>query len=118
LIDWRTPATGEGTSVSTLSVETSNSGSSAATSSPSDFSQRVIVPSVIDSPRAGMVTEVALPPPPPFLPPDDFLAAGFSSASSSAPASPWFGSAPASSSDSPSATSSCSDFPPSSSPSS
>jgi hypothetical protein len=53
----RTPATGDGISVSTLSVETSNSGSSTATTSPSFFSHLVTVPSVTDSPRAGMVTE-------------------------------------------------------------
>jgi hypothetical protein len=51
------PAAGDGISVSTLSVETSNSGSSRFTNSPSFFSQRVTVPSVTDSPRAGIVTE-------------------------------------------------------------
>src|SRR5450631_1408744 len=50
------PATGEGISVSTLSVDTSSRGSSTATGSPTFFSQRVTVPSVTDSPRAGMVT--------------------------------------------------------------
>ena len=40
-----TPAAGLGTSVSTLSVEISSRGSSAATASPSDFSHFVIVPS-------------------------------------------------------------------------
>ena len=49
---------GEGISVSTLSVETSSSGSSALTWSPSCLSQRVTVPSETLSPRAGMVTEV------------------------------------------------------------
>ena len=53
----RTPATGEGISVSTLSVETSSNGSSTATTSPSFFNQRVTVPSVTDSPSAGIVTE-------------------------------------------------------------
>jgi hypothetical protein len=53
----KTPATGEGISVSTLSVETSSNGSSTATWSPSFFNQRVTVPSVTDSPSAGMVTE-------------------------------------------------------------
>ncbi|CAB5146782.1 unannotated protein [freshwater metagenome] len=53
----KTPATGDGISVSTLSVETSNNGSSTATTSPSFFSQRVTVPSVTDSPSAGIVTE-------------------------------------------------------------
>ena len=52
----RVPATGEGISVSTLSVETSSSGSSTSTSSPSALSQRVTVPSVTDSPSAGIVT--------------------------------------------------------------
>ena len=52
-----TPATGDGISVSTLSVETSRSGSSTATISPSFFNQRVTVPSVTDSPSAGIVTE-------------------------------------------------------------
>jgi hypothetical protein len=50
------PATGDGISVSTLSVDTSRSGSSTSTVSPTFFSQRVTVPSVTDSPRAGMVT--------------------------------------------------------------
>ncbi|CAB4607991.1 unannotated protein [freshwater metagenome] len=53
----RIPATGEGISVSTLSVETSRSGSSTATMSPSFLSQRVTVPSLTLSPRAGIVTE-------------------------------------------------------------
>ena len=52
-----TPATGDGISVSTLSVETSSNGSSTAIWSPSFFNQRVTVPSVTDSPSAGMVTE-------------------------------------------------------------
>ncbi len=51
-----TPATGDGISVSTLSVETSTRGSSTATSSPTALSQRVTVPSVTDSPRAGRFT--------------------------------------------------------------
>src|SRR5699024_7004186 len=50
------PAMGEGISVSTLSVETSSSGSSTSTVSPTDFSQRVTVPSVTDSPSAGIFT--------------------------------------------------------------
>ena len=45
-ISCRTPATGDGISVSTLSVETSSSGSSTSTVSPTLFSQRVTVPSV------------------------------------------------------------------------
>ena len=60
LISSRTPATGEGISVSTLSVETSSRGSSTATWSPGCFNQRVTVPSVTDSPSAGRVTEVAI----------------------------------------------------------
>ena len=55
-ISWRVPAAGEGISVSTLSVETSSRGSSTSTESPTDLSQRVTVPSVTDSPRAGIVT--------------------------------------------------------------
>ena len=60
LISSRVPATGEGISVSTLSVETSSSGSSTATVSPTFLSQRVTVPSVTDSPRAGRVTSEAM----------------------------------------------------------
>ena len=63
LISSRVPATGDGISVSTLSVETSSNGSSTATSSPTCFSQRVTVPSVTLSPRAGRVTAVPDPPP-------------------------------------------------------
>ncbi len=51
-----TPDAGAGISVSTLSVETSRSGSSAATVSPTAFNHRVIVPSVTLSPSCGMVT--------------------------------------------------------------
>ncbi len=72
------PATGEGISVSTLSVETSRSGSSTATSSPTALSQRVTVPSVTDSPSAGMVTGVPSP-----LPPEDAGCAGADSAAGS-----------------------------------
>src|ERR687890_336715 len=68
-IDRSVPDTGAGISVSTLSVETSRSGSSAVTSSPTDFSQRGTVPSVTLSPSAGMVPGVPWPPPPP--PPAD-----------------------------------------------
>ena len=50
------PAIGDGTSVSTLSVLTSNNGSSAATVSPTFLNQRVIVPSVTVSPSCGNVT--------------------------------------------------------------
>ena len=52
------PATGDGISVSTLSVETSRSASSTATESPTFLSQRVTVPSETDSPRAGIVITV------------------------------------------------------------
>ena len=52
-----TPATGEGISVSTLSVETSRSGSSTSTLSPTFLSQRVTVPSVTLSPSAGRLTD-------------------------------------------------------------
>src|SRR5690554_488762 len=48
---------GEGISVSTLSVETSTSGSSTSTWSPTFFSQRVTVPSVTLSPSAGRLTD-------------------------------------------------------------
>src|SRR6185312_6969625 len=51
------PDAGAGISVSTLSVDTSSSGSSASTRSPSFLSQRVTVPSVTLSPRRGIVTE-------------------------------------------------------------
>ena len=52
------PETGAGISVSTLSVETSTRASSASIVSPTSFSQRLMVPSVTDSPRAGSVTSV------------------------------------------------------------
>jgi hypothetical protein len=55
-----TPATGDGISVSTLSVETSNKGSSTSTVSPSCFNHRVTVPSVTLSPSAGIWTVVAM----------------------------------------------------------
>ena len=45
-----TPATGDGTSESTLSVDTSNRISSSATESPTALNQRVMVPSVTVSP--------------------------------------------------------------------
>ena len=57
-ISARKPATGAGTSESTLSVETSSSGSSASMASPTAFNHVVTVPSVTDSPRAGMRTSV------------------------------------------------------------
>ena len=52
------PATGEGISVSTLSVDTSRSASSTAMVSPTPLSQRVTVPSETDSPNAGIVMTV------------------------------------------------------------
>lgn len=52
------PPAGAGISVSTLSVATSSSGSSAATCSPGDLSQRVMVPSSMLSPSTGMYTVV------------------------------------------------------------
>src|SRR4051794_20333146 len=63
VIESSVPLTGAGISVSTLSVETSSSGSSAVTWSPTDLSQRVTVPSVTLSPSAGIVTGVPSPPP-------------------------------------------------------
>jgi hypothetical protein len=54
------PEAGLGTSVSTLSVEISSSGSSASTCSPSCFSQRVIVPSETDTPIWGITTSTAV----------------------------------------------------------
>src|SRR5664280_2646863 len=51
-----TPAAGDGTSESTLSVDTSNRGSSLATVSPTAFSHLVMVPSVTVSPSWGIVT--------------------------------------------------------------
>ena len=81
LISSRIPATGDGISVSTLSVETSSSASSTATSSPTALSQRVTVPSVTDSPRAGIVTAVPSAEPPEAA---GASAAGASSAGASA----------------------------------
>src|SRR5690554_6659187 len=52
-----TPAMGDGIPVSTLSVDTSTSGSSTSTWSPTFFSQRVTVPSVTLSPSAGRLTD-------------------------------------------------------------
>ena len=56
-----TPAAGDGTSASTLSVETSTSGSSTATVSPTCLSHSSTVPSVTDSPMAGMVIWTLVP---------------------------------------------------------
>src|SRR5918999_6497816 len=58
LISLIVPATGEGTSVSTLSVEISNSGSLRSTSSPSLFSHLTMVPSTTVSPSWGIFTGV------------------------------------------------------------
>src|SRR5699024_4681622 len=60
-ISTKVPATGDGISVSTLSVETSSSGSSTSSVSPTDFSHWVMVPSVTDSPNSGISTSVASP---------------------------------------------------------
>src|SRR5207249_1436281 len=57
----RTPSYGLGISESTLSVDTSNNGSSNATVSPTDFSQRLTVPSVTDSPSLGIEISCAGP---------------------------------------------------------
>ncbi len=56
-----TPAAGEGTSASTLSVDTSTIGSSTATVSPTCLSHSSTVPSVTDSPMAGMVIWTLVP---------------------------------------------------------
>ena len=77
-ISTRVPATGEGISVSTLSVETSSKGSSTSTVSPTDLSHWVMVPSVTDSPSSGISTSAASP-----EPPLEESAFGSSSASSS-----------------------------------
>ena len=57
------PSYGLGISESTLSVDTSNSGSSKATSSPTAFNHVPIVPSVTDSPSFGMVISKTSPAP-------------------------------------------------------
>ena len=89
-ISRRVPATGDGISVSTLSVETSSSGSSTSTVSPMLFSQRVTVPSVTLSPRAGSVTSCPSP-----AGADSGAAAGASAAGASAGASSAAGAAAA-----------------------
>ena len=73
------PDTGDGISVSTLSVDTSRRASSTLTLSPTFFNQRVTVPSVTLSPRAGIVTMV------PFE--DETTAAGAAGAATGAGAS-------------------------------
>ena len=60
-ISWSDAGAGLGTSVSTLSVEISSSGSSAATVSPTFLSQRVIVPSETETPICGMTTSTTVP---------------------------------------------------------
>src|SRR5229473_139906 len=55
-----TPATGDGISASTLSVEISKSGSSRSTDSPTFLIQRTMVPSAIDSPICGITTSVGI----------------------------------------------------------
>ncbi len=57
-----TPAAGEGISESTLSVETSKSGSSRATASPTFLNHCVMIPSVTDSPSEGSVTSTKVKP--------------------------------------------------------
>ncbi len=59
-ISSRTPAAGEGTSESTLSVATSTIGSSTSTVSPTCLSHVVTVPSVTDSPSAGIFRNCAI----------------------------------------------------------
>src|SRR5882672_1067219 len=56
-----TPAVIDGISVVTLSVSTSNSGSSAFTVSPTFLYQLATVPSVTVSPSWGMITSIASP---------------------------------------------------------
>ncbi len=58
LISTSVPATGDGISASTLSVEISKIGSSRLTVSPTFLSHFVMVPSAIDSPICGMMTWV------------------------------------------------------------
>src|SRR4051794_35263731 len=53
------PVAGEGTSVSTLSVEISTIGSSASTQSPTRFFHSTTVPSATDTPIWGIVTSTA-----------------------------------------------------------
>ena len=56
-----TPSPGLGTSVSTLSVEISSSGSSWAIASPGCFSHFVIVPSETETPICGITTSICVP---------------------------------------------------------
>jgi hypothetical protein len=59
-ISLRVPETGEGTSIETLSVSSSTSGSSTFTVSPTFLSQVPMVASLTDSPRVGTRTSVAM----------------------------------------------------------
>src|SRR4051812_23271488 len=59
-IDVTRPVAGDGTSVSTLSVEISTIGSSASTQSPTRFFHSTTVPSATDTPICGIVTSTAL----------------------------------------------------------
>ncbi len=61
-ISTTSPATGEGTSASTLSVDTSSSASSTATRSPTCLHHRKTVPSVTVSPSCGIVMSTACEP--------------------------------------------------------
>ena len=61
LISRRVPATGDGISASTLSVEISKIGSSRFTVSPTFFIHFVMVPSVTVSPSCGIVTSTGSP---------------------------------------------------------
>src|SRR6185436_10718934 len=60
----RTPEASASTSCVTLSVSSSKSGSPFSTLSPSDFSQRTIVPASIPWPRRGRMTSLATDRPP------------------------------------------------------
>ena len=60
-ISCRTPVPGLGTSVSTLSVEISSSGSSARIASPTCFSHFVTVPSETETPICGITTSTTVP---------------------------------------------------------
>ncbi len=70
------PVAGAGTSASTLSVEISTSVSSSSTLSPACLAHSRIVPSLTDSPIAGICTSIVSPP---VSPPASGSAAGASS---------------------------------------
>ena len=61
-ISTSTPDMGDGTSESTLSVDTSKSGSSSATSSPTCLNHWTMVPSITVSPSCGILTSDIEPP--------------------------------------------------------